>query len=117
MAANAYSTWPASAWQDGIPASHAQSAALGGKGQAVGHQRCRVGVPSITVKGRRGEPGAARHPAALKLDTLPKFCLRCALPNDALHKAVKTFFRFLLQVLFRFRAYGLDELKTSGPGA
>jgi len=41
--------------------------------------------------------------------------LKCALSNDALPKAVKIFFRFLLQVLFRFRAYGLDELKTPGP--
>jgi acyl-[acyl-carrier-protein]-phospholipid O-acyltransferase/long-chain-fatty-acid--[acyl-carrier-protein] ligase len=28
---------------------------------------------------------------------------------------MKTFFRFLLQGLFRFRAYGLDALKTPGP--
>jgi acyl-[acyl-carrier-protein]-phospholipid O-acyltransferase/long-chain-fatty-acid--[acyl-carrier-protein] ligase len=28
---------------------------------------------------------------------------------------MKTFFRFLLQVLFRFRAYDLDALKTPGP--
>jgi acyl-[acyl-carrier-protein]-phospholipid O-acyltransferase/long-chain-fatty-acid--[acyl-carrier-protein] ligase len=28
---------------------------------------------------------------------------------------MKTFFRFLLQVLFRFRAYNLDALKTPGP--
>ena len=41
--------------------------------------------------------------------------MKCALSNDALPKAVKIFFRFLLQVLFRFRAYGLDELKTPGP--
>src|ERR1035438_6121796 len=44
-----------------------------------------------------------------------KFCLKCALPNDALPKAMKTVFRFLLQVLFRFRAYDLDALKTPGP--
>jgi acyl-[acyl-carrier-protein]-phospholipid O-acyltransferase/long-chain-fatty-acid--[acyl-carrier-protein] ligase len=29
--------------------------------------------------------------------------------------AVKTFFRLLLQVLFRFRAYNMDALKTPGP--
>jgi len=29
--------------------------------------------------------------------------------------AVKTFFRLLLQVLFRFRAYNVDALKTPGP--
>ena len=39
----------------------------------------------------------------------------CALPNDALPIAMKSFFRFLLQVLFRFRAYDLDALKTPGP--
>lgn len=44
-----------------------------------------------------------------------KFCLKCALPNDALPKGMKTFFRFLLQVLFRFRAYDMDALKTPGP--
>jgi acyl-[acyl-carrier-protein]-phospholipid O-acyltransferase/long-chain-fatty-acid--[acyl-carrier-protein] ligase len=30
-------------------------------------------------------------------------------------KTVKTVFRFLLQVLFRFRAYDMDALKTPGP--
>jgi acyl-[acyl-carrier-protein]-phospholipid O-acyltransferase/long-chain-fatty-acid--[acyl-carrier-protein] ligase len=39
----------------------------------------------------------------------------CALPNDALPIAMKSFFRFLLQVLFRFRAYDVDALKTPGP--
>src|SRR5450756_1777992 len=39
----------------------------------------------------------------------------CALPNDALPIAMKACFRFLLQVLFRFRAYDLDALKTPGP--
>ena len=28
---------------------------------------------------------------------------------------MKTFFRFLLQVVFRFRVYDLDALKTPGP--
>src|ERR1039457_1832460 len=41
--------------------------------------------------------------------------LKCALPNDALPIAMKACFRFLLQVLFRFRAYDLDALKTPGP--
>src|ERR1035441_1587698 len=44
-----------------------------------------------------------------------KFCLKCLLPNDALPKAMKACFRFLLRVLFRFRAYNLDALKTPGP--
>ncbi len=44
-----------------------------------------------------------------------KFCLKCAPPNDALPNAMKTVFRFLLQVLFRFRAYNMDALKTPGP--
>jgi len=43
------------------------------------------------------------------------FYLKCALPDDALPKAMKTVFRFLLQVLFRFRAYDLDALKAPGP--
>ena len=28
---------------------------------------------------------------------------------------MKPFFRFLLRVLFRFRAYDMDVLKTTGP--
>ena len=34
---------------------------------------------------------------------------------DELPKAMKGFFRFLLRVLFRFRAFNLDALKTPGP--
>jgi acyl-[acyl-carrier-protein]-phospholipid O-acyltransferase/long-chain-fatty-acid--[acyl-carrier-protein] ligase len=37
------------------------------------------------------------------------------LSNDALHVAMKIFLRFLLQVLFRFRAHNLVALKTPGP--
>jgi len=43
------------------------------------------------------------------------FCLKCAVPNDALPQAMKTFLRFWLRVLFRFRAYDVDALKTPGP--
>ena len=32
-----------------------------------------------------------------------------------LFQAMKPFFRFLLRVLFRFRAYDMDVLKTPGP--
>jgi acyl-[acyl-carrier-protein]-phospholipid O-acyltransferase / long-chain-fatty-acid--[acyl-carrier-protein] ligase len=37
------------------------------------------------------------------------------LSNDALHVAMKIFLRFLLQVLFRFRAHNLAALKMPGP--
>jgi acyl-[acyl-carrier-protein]-phospholipid O-acyltransferase / long-chain-fatty-acid--[acyl-carrier-protein] ligase len=37
------------------------------------------------------------------------------LSNDALHIVMKFFLRFLLRILFRFRAYDLDALKTPGP--
>jgi acyl-[acyl-carrier-protein]-phospholipid O-acyltransferase/long-chain-fatty-acid--[acyl-carrier-protein] ligase len=35
--------------------------------------------------------------------------------NGALHIVMKIFLRFLVRVLFRFRAYDLDALKTPGP--
>ena len=51
--------------------------------------------------------------------TLPKvqaqIWLKCSLSNDALPQAMKTVLRFLLRVLFRFRAYDLDALKAPGP--
>ena len=37
------------------------------------------------------------------------------LANGALHIVMKIFLRFLLQVLFRYRAYDLDALNTAGP--
>jgi acyl-[acyl-carrier-protein]-phospholipid O-acyltransferase/long-chain-fatty-acid--[acyl-carrier-protein] ligase len=41
--------------------------------------------------------------------------LKYLLSNDALHIVMKIFLRFLIEVLFRFRAYDLDALKTPGP--
>ncbi len=41
--------------------------------------------------------------------------MKWPLPDDALPNAMKAFFRVLLRVLFRFRAYNLDVLKTPGP--
>jgi acyl-[acyl-carrier-protein]-phospholipid O-acyltransferase / long-chain-fatty-acid--[acyl-carrier-protein] ligase len=43
------------------------------------------------------------------------FSLNCPRPTDALPKAMKVCLRFLLRVLFRFRACNLDALKTPGP--
>ena len=44
-----------------------------------------------------------------------KICLKRALPNVALPETMKTALRFLLRLLFRFRAYDLEALKPPGP--